>query len=191
MTTQIQAHDPGGKIKIALPLWIHGAAVFGGPAEMYRFELSRVWNAQLPVLLMIGMNPSVASPYFDDPTAFKGRRYAEDWGFGTLLIGNVFAYRATDQKRLLKISDPVGPENDAHLLAMADRADLILFAYGSPHLSLRYRGPQVARMLADKHTKKMHVLALSKDGVPKHPRYLKGTLTPVPWCPPSEIDNVD
>lgn len=148
---------------------------------MYRYELGRVWNGRLPVLLMIGMNPSTANAAFDDPTLYKGRRYAEDWGFGALLMGNVFGYRATNQKRLLETPDPVGPDNDAHLSAMADRADLILFAYGTPHKSLRYRGPEVARMLAKKHQQKLHVLALSKDGVPKHPLYLKGTLKPIPW----------
>jgi len=185
------AHDPGGKTMIALPLWVRGAAVFGGPGDMYRYQLSRVWNEQLPVLLMIGMNPSTANPNFDDPTIYKGRRYAVDWGFGTLLMGNVFAYRATDQKRLRELPDPVGPENDVGIVAMAERADMILFAYGSPHRTLRYRGLQVARMLAEKHVNKMRVLALSKDGIPKHPLYLKGTLKPVLWCPPSEAENAD
>ena len=83
----------------------------------------------------------------------------------------------------MEVSDPIGPENNKHLLAMAERADLILLAYGLPHPSLRYRGLQAARMLAEQHARKLHVLELSKDGVPKHPLYLKGTLKPVPWSP--------
>jgi hypothetical protein len=177
------AHDPGGKTTLALPLWVRGAAVFDGPGDMYRYELSRVWDESKPVLFVIGMNPSTANSAFDDPTLYKVRHYAESWGYGTLLMGNVFAYRATDKKRLLEVSDPVGPENDQYLLDMADRAKLILFAYGSPHKSLLYRGPEVARLLARKHARKLHVLELSKSGVPKHPLYLKSMLKPVLWKP--------
>ena len=176
------AHDPGGKTMIALPPGVRGDWVIS-PCKRYRYELIRVWNESLPILLMIGMNPSTADPNFDDPTINKGRRYAISWGFGTMLMGNVFAYRATDQKRLLEVSDPIGPDNDKHLLAMTDRAELILFAYGSPDKSLLYRGPQVARMLAQRHAHKLHVLELSKYGVPKHPLYLKSFLKPIPWSP--------
>lgn len=174
-------HNPGGKVMISLPVWVRGDAVFGGPNSMYRYELSRVWDDKRPVLMLVMMNPSVADPNMDDPSVAKARRYAENWGFGSLLVGNVFAYRATDQKRLLSIADPVGPENNAHLLAMATRASMILFAYGKPNKRLLYRGPQVARLLAEKYLKKFHVLALSKDGIPKHPLYLKGSLQPTRW----------
>lgn len=175
-------HDPGGRTMIPLPPGVRGGWVIS-PDERYRYELFRVWDRSLPVLMLVGMNPSTASPNFDDNTLFKGRRYAVSWGFGSLLMGNAFSFRATDHKRLMKVLDPVGPENDKHLVAMAERADLILLAYGSPHRSLRYRGLQVGRMLAEQHAHKLHVLELSKDGVPKHPLYLKGSLKPVPWCP--------
>lgn len=181
--TQPLPLDPGGKTSIPLPLWVRGSAVFGGPNLIYRYELSRSWNDQLPAMLFVGMNPSTADLSYDDPTIYKVRRYAEDWGFGTLLVGNVFAYRATDQKRLLEAADPVGPENNVHLLAMAARASLILMAYGTPRPALRSRGPKVASLLAGEHARKLHVLELSKFGVPKHPLYLKGNLKPIPWSP--------
>jgi hypothetical protein len=181
MTTK--QHDPGGKTMIPLPIWVRGAAIFGGTNEMYRYELSRVWDESLPVLMLMMMNPSIATPFVDDPSVAKGRRYAIDWGFGTLLVGNGFGYRTTDQRGLLTVKDPVGPDNDKHLLDMAARADMILFAYGKPHKSLLYRGPQVARLLAKKHLAKFHVLELSLDGTPKHPLYLKGTLKPTSWKP--------
>lgn len=175
-------HNPGGKTMLPLPPEIRGGWIIS-PDEKYRYELIREWDKSLPVLMMVGMNPSTANPKFDDPTLYKGRRYAISWGFGSLHMGNAFAYRMTDQKRLMEVSDPIGPENNKHLLAMAERADLILLAYGLPHPSLRYRGLQAARMLAEQHARKLHVLELSKDGVPKHPLYLKGTLKPVPWSP--------
>jgi hypothetical protein len=33
-----------------------------------------------------------------------------------MYVGNTFAYRATDQSRLAEVDDPIGPNNDGHLL---------------------------------------------------------------------------
>lgn len=84
------------------------------------------------------MNPSTADPMVDDPTVAKCGRFARRWGYGGLLVGDTFAYRATDQARLAEIEDPVGPDNDNHLLTMAAEASLVVFAYGKPkHRTLR------------------------------------------------------
>ena len=97
-------------------------------------------------------------------------------------VGNTFAYRATDQSRLAEIPDPVGPDNDLHLLAMAAESALVVFAYGQPkHRTLRARGPAVARLLRDQVGVCLHVLRLSKNGTPYHPLYLPETLQPVVW----------
>ena len=96
------------------------------------------------------MNPSTADPSADDPTVAKCRRFAVKWGYGGMYVGNTFAYRATDQSRLAQIPDPIGPDNDRHLLAMAADSALVVFAYGQPkHRTLRARGPAVARLLQD------------------------------------------
>ena len=177
------SHNPGGKVLLPLPLWVRGSAVFGGENKEYRYELSRAWDDSLPAILFILMNPSTADPMFDDPTVAKCRRYAEDWGFGTLLVGNTCAYRVTDQKRLVEVADPVGPDNDAHLLSMSHRAEMVVFAYGQPHRSLRHRGLEVARFLTRQGKRKIHTLRLGKDGTPWHPLYLPGSLKPIEWRP--------
>jgi hypothetical protein len=128
------------------------------------------------------MNPSTADPLVDDRTVYRCRRFAEDWGFGRLLVGNTFAYRCTDQSRLLEVEDPIGPENDHHLLIMAAEATMIVFAYGTPHSRLRSRGPEVARLFnANGHA--LRVLRLSKTGIPVHPLYLPADLKPTLWSP--------
>jgi hypothetical protein len=57
--------------------------------------------------------------------------------------GHTFAYRATDKRRLRLIVDPIGPDNDKHLIAMAKKTTLVVFAYGqawSPDVgAARYR----------------------------------------------------
>jgi hypothetical protein len=175
-------HCPGGKVLLPLPPGVRGDAVLGGTNREYRYELSRTWDDALPTLLFVMMNPSTALPWFDDPTVAKCRRYAIVWGFGTLLVGNTFAYRATAQERLMEVADPVGPDNDAHLLSMADRAAMIVFAYGQPrNKTLRYRGIEVARLLSRQGTRPLHYLRLAKNGTPCHPLYLPGSLKPVLW----------
>jgi hypothetical protein len=101
--------------------------------------------------------------------------------YGSITVANTFAYRCTDKKRLVEVSDPVGPDNNAHILQMAREAAVVIFAYGKPHhRHLRSRGREVAEMLI-KNGVKPHVLKLSNDGTPCHPLYLRKTLKPVVW----------
>jgi hypothetical protein len=39
---------------------------------------------------------------------------------------NLFAYRATDPRVLRTVADPVGPDNDRHLLEVCRRAALVV-----------------------------------------------------------------
>ena len=181
MTTVRSPHDVGGKTLIPVPAWMRSRAVFGGGNEEYRYTLSRTWDDSLPSVLFLLMNPSTASIKANDPTVAKCCRYAMAWGYGSLWVGNSCAYRATDQKRLITAPDPIGPENDKYLVEMADQASLIVMAYGSPHKSLRDRGPQVARLLSRGGTRPLYVLKLSKDGTPWHPLYLLNSLKPTLW----------
>ncbi len=159
---------------------ITSTAVFGGARKQYRYRLTRQWDAARPAILFVMMNPSVADLHQDDRTVRRAIDFARRWNFGQLLVGNVFAYRATDQARLLETRDPVGPENDAHLLAMAAASSKIVFAYGKPHPSLRSRGGEVAALFRTRgHA--LHVLRLTLDGTPMHPLYLPAALKPVEW----------
>jgi len=87
----------------------------------------------------------------------------------------------TDKRRLRLIADPIGPDNDKHLIAMAKLAAIVIFAYGQPgHRTLRERGPLLAKILVSRGIKP-HVLKLSKSGTPWHPLYLLETTKPVVW----------
>lgn len=176
-------HHVGGSRPLKLAEDITSTAIYGGPQDCYRYTLRRVWDEQRPTIMWLMMNPSVATEFGDDRTVAKCQRYARAWGYGGMFVGNSFAYRCTDQKRLLEMPDPVGPDNDAHLLDMARQADLVVLAYGSPQAKgLRARGTEVARMLAH-HGIKVTALRLSKSGRPEHPLYLPAALTPQPLDP--------
>ncbi len=171
-------HDPGGKVRLTLTHDVVSWAEFGGENNEYRYALRRVWDASLGSVLFVMMNPSTADPFVDDPTVAKCQRYARAWGYGTLWVGNTFAYRATNQKHLMQVADPVGPQNDEWLLKMAAQAGIIVLAYGKPHKNLCQRGRDVAALLRGAGHE-LHVLKLCNDGTPSHPLYLKGTLRPI------------
>jgi hypothetical protein len=178
-----QKHDPGGKVRLALSPDVKSSPpVFGGPGDCYRYTLDRTWDETKPRAMFIMMNPSMANEKWDDRSVSKCQRFARRWGvYGGISVGNTFAYCATDQKKLAKVSEPVGPENDAQILKMAREAAVVIFAYGKPHhRHLRSRGREVAAMLV-KNGIQPHFLKLSKDGTPWHPLYLSKTLKPRPW----------
>jgi len=168
-------HDPGGKSR---PKWPSGSSVTArfSVCERYRYELSEVWDSKRPMLLWILMNPSVANLDHSDPTLIKTGKYARAWGVGGQLIGNVHAYRATNSNDMLKVDDPVGPENNNALVKMAKRSELTVLAYGIPPKRLSERDIYVANLLAE--TYDLYCLKLNSDGSPSHPLYLPGNLQP-------------
>ena len=118
-----QKHDPGGKVRLAISPDVKDSSVlFGGPHDCYRYRLKRTWDETKPHVMFIMMNPSTADSEVNDRSVAKCERFARTWGDGGIYVGNTFAYRATDKKRLRAVPDPVGPENDKHLVAMAKLA---------------------------------------------------------------------
>ena len=181
-----EQHAVGGKVSIRVRAEVIGSALFAGPGDCYRYELSRTDTSaplDAPTFMFLMMNPSTATDAFNDTTVAKCWRLTQAWGGRTMLVGNVHAYRCTDQARLAETSDPFGPDNMHHLLAMARRADQVVVGYGTPRIkALRERGPAVARALIAEGVG-LSVLRLSRDGVPVHPLYLPESLLPEPWSP--------
>lgn len=145
---------------------------------VYRYRLIRGWDASLPRCCFVMLNPSVADHAIDDPTCRRCVGYAKAWGFGSLTIVNLFALRSTDPAALRSHPNPVGPENDGHILDVASDVPLVVAAWGS-HGSLFGRSAAVRRLLRDRGIR-LDCLAKTKGGEPGHPLYLPANLTPVP-----------
>jgi hypothetical protein len=135
--------------------------------------------------MFIMMNPSTADQEVNDRSVAKCEWFARTWDYGGIYVGNTFAYRATDKKQLRGIADPVGPDNEKHLIEMAKLAKIVIFAYGQPgHRRLQDRAQLLVKNLI-KNLKdrgvKPYFLKLSKDGTPCHPLYLRKNSEAVPW----------
>jgi hypothetical protein len=145
----------------------------------WRTLLWRRWDEQRPVANFLMLNPSTADETVLDPTCARARDFAERWGYGALLVTNVFAWRATDPGEMLAATDPVGRGNDAAILRAARTAALVVCAWGN-HGTHLARSAQVRRML-ERAGIALHVLRLNAGGEPAHPLYLPAHLQPVRW----------
>ncbi len=146
--------------------YIHSSAEFS-PCRSYRYALRRVWQPCRPLVLFIGLNPSTADASMDDPTVRRCATFAQAWGFGGLLIGNLFAYRSSDPSVLARLPDPIGLENDAWLTCLAVEVSLSVAAWGNRG-RLHDRSRAVSKLLGE-----LSCLGLTRQGQPRHPLYTR------------------
>lgn len=145
----------------------------------WRTLLWRCWDEARPIANFLMLNPSTADETVLDPTCTRAHDYARRWGYGTLLVTNVFAWRATDPGEMRAAADPVGAGNDAAILRAARSAQLVVCAWGN-HGAHLDRAARVTRLLRQAGMT-LHALRLNAGGEPAHPLYLPGTLRPRRW----------
>lgn len=63
--------------------------------RVYRYQLRRCWDVTEPIVAFVMLNPSTADAIEDDPTVRRCIGFAKNWGYGALLVGNLFAARTT------------------------------------------------------------------------------------------------
>jgi hypothetical protein len=148
------------------------------PCRRYRYALYRVWNTDRPTVAFIMLNPSTADEVADDPTIRRCTGFAAAWGYGQLIVGNLFALRATDPRALAGDPDPVGADNDGTLVTLA-RSHLVICAWGGRG-GLRRRDAAVTALLAGLGSQP-YALGFTQAGAPRHPLYLPATREPLPW----------
>lgn len=154
---------------------------------LHRYKLEREWlDNEGAAVMFVMLNPSTADGTQDDPTIRRCINFAKREDGGQLLVGNLFAYRATDPTDLVDSSeagiDIIGTENDAHLAAMARRADLIIAAWGA-HPIATERAAEVMSWLTP--SRAIFSLGTTKAGAPRHPLYLPATAPLTEWRTPA------
>ena len=146
------------------------------PDRIHRYSLWRNWERSKGVAMFIGLNPSTADEIKNDPTVTRCINYAKQWGYGGMIMSNIFAYRATDPKVMKTAKDPIGPDTDQWLFKSAEISDLIVAAWGN-HGGFMDRGKNVFQLFKGID---LHCLAMNKTGHPKHPLYCSSALKPEP-----------
>ena len=149
------------------PIYSRGA-VFSR-CQAYRYRLWRRWGGPRPSLVVLLLNPSTADAERNDPTVERCQRRALALGFGGLEVVNLFALRSTDPRGLRGLVDPVGPENDAAILAACTGADAVLAGWGTWG-ALHGRDRHV-RALLEAAGVRLQCLGVNRDGSPVHPLY--------------------
>jgi len=138
----------------------------------YRYALWRQWDAALPRVLFIGLNPATADAVKDDNTMRRCMHYARDWGFGSMAVANLFAWRTTWPSELKKADDPVGRYNDRWLRRLSREADLTVAMWGNDGEFL-HRSREVKKRFPD-----LYCFRVTARGEPHHTRGLPNGLQP-------------
>lgn len=154
------------------------------PCGLYRYRLTRCWNAGAAPLAIVMLNPSTADAEKDDPTIRRCIGFAAREQFGGVEIFNLFAFRATAPKDLKAAADPIGPDNDRHLRDLFSRHGSVLAAWGT-HGAHGGRAEAIIG-LAGALKVTLTCLGRTAAGQPRHPLYLKGDSAILPFASTSE-----
>lgn len=140
----------------------------------YRYRLTRIWDGLKPTCAFVMLNPSTADGESDDPTIRKCIGFADRWGFGSIIVINAFAYRATSPAHLKSVYADLrdGPGNAAAwgaLLRAAenDPGSKVIAAWGNhaPHDTWQ-------RFAQHGYRGEVHCLGRTGQQQPKHPLYV-------------------
>jgi hypothetical protein len=141
----------------------------------YRYTLTRRWSGR-PLLPWICLNPSTADASKNDPSVLRMCRFSRRENYGGICILNEYALRSPHPSVLRTHPDPVGPDNDMWISAVAGNLALsrvidgseprpVVVAWGANPMAAA-RVPRVMELLAGIP---VVCLGTTASGAPKHP----------------------
>ncbi|CDO34763.1 DUF1643 domain-containing protein [Novosphingobium sp. KN65.2] len=152
----------------------------------YRYRLERDGPGEGATAIIM-VNPSTADAEQDDATIRKLRGFGERHRWGRLIVGNLFAYRATDVRQLGKVRDPIGPENDNHLIRILAECHQVVCAWGPIAKQPKYQRNRFINVLSLINGACLDPKSIgpaAKCGHPKHPLMLPYDSPILPWIKP-------
>lgn len=144
----------------------------------YRYTLHRWWGDG-PRLAFVMLNPSTADAELDDPTIRRCVGFARRDGFSGIRVFNLYAFRATKPADLWKADEPTGGDLNDDLLRevwLQAKHQPVIAAWG-----VNAKVDRVAEVMSWRGSEHLFALGLTKDGAPRHPLYLRGDATLVPF----------
>jgi hypothetical protein len=151
----------------------------------YEWTYTRRWTDG-PSLTFVGLNPSLITVDqaldADGPTVRRMQSFAMREGFGALRTLNLYALRCTDPAGLWAAEDPIGPENDVHLIRYFQEAvrlgQPVVACWGG--LGKVNRARQVIELVQGVDWR---CIGRTTAGQPRHPLYVRGDAPLTPFAP--------
>lgn len=172
------------------------ASALFDPLGLYRYRLTRTWGGGGPTLVWCMLNPSTASATTADPTLRRVIGFTRAWGFGSVDIVNLFAWRASRPGDLLTSIDPVGPDNDDVIEEVIAQAERVVVAWGNRGATdnsktERLRCDEVSSLLS-RYAASLWCLGTTASRQPRHPLYVNGDRGPVECqAIPGQVTSLD
>lgn len=171
-----------------IDLFNHESASVISDCGRYRYLIREQWSTA-PVVGFVCHNPSKATHEKQDHTKSRLRNFAIAWQCGGYWIGNRYAGgRTPNPDDLDDMDDPLGPDNDRWLDALAKSVDLIVVAWGNLYAPPE-RTQRVVEILSATG-KPLYCLGTNGSGSPRHPATrgrsrIPAGQQPVLWHPPT------
>lgn len=156
------------------------------PCGTYRYRLERDGRGE-GTTAVIMVNPSTADAEMDDQTIRKLRGFGDRYGWGKIVVGNLFALRATDVRELGHHPDPVGPDNDHHLRTIIGEARQVIVAWGplaKQPREWRWRWTKVTNIAGSPGIPLLSLGEPCNCGHPRHPSRVGYENAPQVWKHP-------
>ena len=131
-----------------------------------RYSLWRIWNENLPKVLYVMLNPSLADGSKDDRTIRKLNYFTEKFGFGGFYVGNIYPQITPYPKVLYSLNLSQSKKNCFYINSMVKKSKKTVFAWGNCKERPLWVENLVKNPLCFGH---------NKNGSPKHPLYLPKT----------------
>jgi hypothetical protein len=147
----------------------------------YRYTLTRIWDLSKARVAFVMLNPSTADGEEDDPTIRRCISYAQAWGYGGLVVVNLFSYRATKPDVLFHMGSAKGQQyiignySDKAMMAALENINDVVLAWGNNAKGFDERKAQVKFLL---RRKDLYYITMTGMDEPAHPLFLRSDLTP-------------
>lgn len=150
----------------------------------YRYRLERSWDDSLPQLCIVMVNPSTADADSDDPTVLQCVAAARKWGYGSISVVNLWAFRSPSPEKLqqLHVAAALGPRNMQVLYDEVTSSNATLLAWGNngawmnagPHFVARLLGYKELSEVNERapsalHMDSLYCLGMTNAKEPRHP----------------------
>lgn len=148
--------------------------------KKHRFVLWRYWKPGRPFILFIGLNPSRANEFFNDPTIKRCISFAKREGYGGMLFGNLYSLKSPNPAVIKHDLEGANhPNHYRYLVGMLDLCSTVVPCWGS--WDFISDAESHVRSLIRSAGRPVMCFGTNRDGRPKHPLYLKSDCPLIPY----------